>query len=189
MDSGNEWRTVISETLRHKLKLTTTPFRGPQNIGTAKAGTTLKILGVLAQPIHFHFRDNPNAGIFSILPLVLQGLAMDINISGPFMQHHGIIQNHQQGCLQIGHHNIPLAISASSAIRRVYVRETTIIPPQSIATVAATIGGPESSTTWEVQTKSLSDDWGLLLEERPILTKGASRTISAINPSNQPLVL
>jgi hypothetical protein len=55
VDSGNLWKNVLSLDFLHQLGLTRDDLRevpGIQEVGTAKSGTGLKVLGELKTPIH-----------------------------------------------------------------------------------------------------------------------------------------
>jgi len=77
----------------------------------------------------FQFAECPTAGVFHTRPVVLDGLAMDMNISGPFLQKHAIDQLHSEGVLRTKQGKIPLRTQpAVGAPRGVHVAATMIIP-------------------------------------------------------------
>ena len=110
-------------------------------IGTAKSGSSLKVLGRLKKPIPIQL--GPNLPKLSIQPVVIQGLAMNLNISGPFLAANKIDQLHSKNCLLVKGQYVPLTIHAPS--REIhslvdyqlktptYVREEVIITPRSQA--------------------------------------------------------
>jgi hypothetical protein len=58
VDSGNLWKNVLSLDFLYQLGLTRDDLRevpGIQEVGTAKSGTGLKVLGELKTPIHLRF--------------------------------------------------------------------------------------------------------------------------------------
>jgi hypothetical protein len=58
VDSGNLWKNVLSLDFLHQLGLTRDDLRevpGIQEVGTAKSGTGLKVVGELYTPIHLRF--------------------------------------------------------------------------------------------------------------------------------------
>jgi hypothetical protein len=58
VDSGNLWKNVLLLDFLHQLGLTRDDLRevpGIQEVGTAKSGTGLKVLGELKTPIHLRF--------------------------------------------------------------------------------------------------------------------------------------
>jgi hypothetical protein len=81
VDSGNLWKNVLSLDFLHQLELTRDDLQevpGIQEVGTAKSGTGLKVLGELKTPIHLRFGGC--ATRFKCRPVVLEGLSM------PFIQ-------------------------------------------------------------------------------------------------------
>jgi hypothetical protein len=57
-DSGNLWKNVLLLDFLHQLGLTLDDLRevpGIQEVGTAKSGTGLKVLGESKTPIHLQF--------------------------------------------------------------------------------------------------------------------------------------
>jgi hypothetical protein len=101
VDSGNLWKNVLSLDFLHQLGLTCNDLRrevpGIQEVGTAKSGTGLKVVGELKTPIHLQFGGC--ATQFKCRPVVLQGLSMPFNVSGPFLAQFGIDQLHSEGAL------------------------------------------------------------------------------------------
>jgi hypothetical protein len=86
VDSGNLWKNVLSFDFLHQLGLTHDNLRevpGIQEVGTAKSGTGLKVLRELKTPIHLQFGGC--ATQFKCRPVVLEGLSMPFNLSGPFL--------------------------------------------------------------------------------------------------------
>jgi hypothetical protein len=77
VDSGNLWKNVLSLDFLHQLGLTRDDLRevpGIQEVGTAKSGAGLKVLGELKTPIHLRFGGC--ATRFKCCPVVLEGLSM-----------------------------------------------------------------------------------------------------------------
>jgi hypothetical protein len=73
VDSGNLWKNVLSLDFLHQLGLTRYDLRevpGIQEVGTAKSGTGLKVLGELKTPIHLRFGGC--ATRFKCRPVVLE---------------------------------------------------------------------------------------------------------------------
>ncbi len=109
IDSGNLWRVAISEDFYNQLParfrlLRTIP--GIDQVGTAKQGAGLRVLGELATPVPLRFGGHPT--IFKCRPAVLQGLSRDINISGPFLKQYHIDQLHSQDAIRVQGRIIPL---------------------------------------------------------------------------------
>jgi hypothetical protein len=58
VDSGNLWKNVLSLDFLHQLGLTRGELRevpGIQEVGIAKSGTELKVVGELKTPTHLRF--------------------------------------------------------------------------------------------------------------------------------------
>ena len=79
---------------------------GEQTVGTAKKGANLTVLGQLRRKITIKIGDHETR--FKDQPMVLDGLAMDFNLSGPFLRKHNINQLHDQDCLGIQGQHVPL---------------------------------------------------------------------------------
>jgi hypothetical protein len=112
VDSGNLWKNVLSLDFLHQLGLTRDNLRevpGIQEVGTAKSGTGLKVLGELKTLIHLRF--GRCATRFKCRPVVLQGLSMPFNLSCPFLAQYGINQLHSEGALLAQGKKIPLVAS------------------------------------------------------------------------------
>jgi hypothetical protein len=103
VDSGNEWRTAISEEFAKALGYPRAKLRtiSEKAVGTAKNGATIRILGEVPEPLRFHFEQGPSLGTFLMRPAVLESLSSPVNISGPFLHHHRIDQLHSRGALQV----------------------------------------------------------------------------------------
>lgn len=102
VDSGNLWKNVLSLDFLHQLGLTRDDLRevpGIHEVGTAKSGAGLKVLGELKTPIHLRFGGC--ATRFKCRPVVLEGLSMPFNLSGPFLAQFGIDQLHSEGALLV----------------------------------------------------------------------------------------
>ena len=148
MDSGNTWRTVISEhfamILGLNLELDLRPLKH-KKIGTAKANETLEIVGETKQFMHLAFLHCPTK--FKFRPVVIKGLAMPINISGPFMKTHHIDQLHSQNALRVqGHliplfHDVPNPRDIEQTKLDLVLENETPIPPFSCNHVVAKIKG------------------------------------------------
>ena len=109
-------------------------------VGTAKAGNRLKVLGVPTSAISLQFGGHPSK--FKIKPLVVEGLTMNVNISGPFMEKHCLDQIHSKRALKVNGRLIPLIrpeseeeICAMQAVEDeeaiAYVAQTVTVPPLS----------------------------------------------------------
>lgn len=151
VDSGNTWRTVISPAMCRRLgyKLDQLlPVPGAERVGTAKAGTTIKVLGQLPKPISLRLGSHPT--IFKLTPAVLEGLSTPVNLSGRFLQKHNIDQLHSKRALRVQGRLVPLRAPAADCPAAagdsvLYIDKTETIPPWSIQHVQlrapAVVGG------------------------------------------------
>lgn len=142
VDSGNVWRNVMSEGLFYKLGFNKDDLhivQGQSSVGTAKEGADLKVLGEMKNAIHLKFGDHGCR--FKDKPVVLAGLSMDFNISGPFLKRHQINQLHDIDCLGIQGRKVPLigALKEEDVVESEFLstpiivgEEVTIPPGQSL---------------------------------------------------------
>ena len=100
IDSGNTWRTVISEDFANTLGFSSYNLKPIPitTVGTAKHNSTLHVLGELPTNIFILFQNCPVK--FRCKPAVIRDLAMSINICGPFLKRHNLNQMHSLNCLQ-----------------------------------------------------------------------------------------
>ncbi len=115
MDSGNTWRTVVSPDFALKLGLNLTTDLRPltlTHIGTAKSDSSMKVLGETRRHIHVQLSTCPTK--FKLRPVVVEGLAMPMNIAGPFLKRHNIDQIHSRDSLSLQGKLIPLLKQAAS---------------------------------------------------------------------------
>ena len=139
VDSGNLFKNVISKDLMLALGLTLAdlaPMEDKTTVGTAKKGECLQILGRVKKPLHITLGDNPTK--FKTRPVVLDGLAMAFNISGPFLSKHSIDQLHSRGVLRVQGRTInlldnPRPRGSERVTDKVYVVQDTCVPPSSVA--------------------------------------------------------
>ena len=93
LDSGNTWHSAISEKFLATLNRTSADLEKipeVESVATANEKGRLQVLGRLRKPLKLQFVGHETAINFT--PVVLRDLAMDINISGPFLKRHGIDQ-------------------------------------------------------------------------------------------------
>ena len=143
LDSGNLAGNVISlkfaQLLGYK-RDQIQPLKHLQQIGTAKKGERLTVCGVLPKPLYLQFGGL--ATKFKTKPMVIDGLSMNVNISGPFMAKHSIDQMHSRNALSVQGHLVPLfgtganrtlaAMQQTETTSSVaYVTNDTIVPPLS----------------------------------------------------------
>lgn len=104
------------------------------NLQTAKEGSAMTILGETEKPVRMrlgHIRR-----VFQFHPVVVQGLTMPLNISGPFLQKYGIDQINSRRTLRYNGQEVPLEdkngqVHYQYGITRIHVLKTTIIPPHT----------------------------------------------------------
>lgn len=144
IDSGNLWRTIISPAFLRRLGYAKTDLRpvpGLTKIGTAKKGANLVILGQLRHYLPLRF--GAEGEVFKVQPVVVEGLTMDMNISGPFLKTHQIDQIHSADSLRIKGKLIKLISPRQESSRRRRATallldpngEYAILPPLAISTI------------------------------------------------------
>jgi hypothetical protein len=143
VDSGNIWRNAISKdfALNH-MKLTEADIRplSTKTIGTAKDGASMRVLGEVTRPLPLQL-----GGISTCLktrPVVVEGLSMPFNLSGPFLKQHKIDQIHSEDCICFQGHDVKLLkrrkgsyTDVEAALSNVYVVKKTVVKPMQHATV------------------------------------------------------
>jgi hypothetical protein len=153
VDSGNLWKNVLSLDFLHQLGLTRDDLRevhGIQEVGTAKSGTGLKVLGELKTPIHLRFGGC--ATWFKCRPVVLEGLSMPFNLSGPFFAQFGIDQLHSEEALLVQGQKIPMVASLNPSadveqtVSNLYVMEKVTVPAFSETKFAVRASAVEGGT-------------------------------------------
>jgi hypothetical protein len=126
---------VLSLDFLHQLGLTRDDLRevpGIEEVGTAKSGTGLKVVGELKTPIHLCFGGC--ATCFKCRPVFLEGLSMPFNLSGPFLAQFGINQLHSEGALLVQGKKIPLVPSLNPSadveqtVSNLYLMEKVTVP-------------------------------------------------------------
>ena len=75
-------------------------------VGTARKGTHLNIKGRLRHPLTFHIGTKGQS--LQLRPVVIEGLSMGLNISGPYLAKRGIDQIHSKNSLLIDGKLLPL---------------------------------------------------------------------------------
>ena len=92
IDSGNCLDNALSLDLFHQLGLNKNhlePYHIPR-VGTARKGTHLNIKGRLKHPLTFAVGTKGQT--LKIRPVVIEGLSMGLNISGPLLSSGGHIE-------------------------------------------------------------------------------------------------
>jgi hypothetical protein len=115
---------------------------GIQEVGTAKSGTGLEVVGELKTPIHS--RLGGCATRFKCRSVVLEGLSMPFNVSGPFLAQFGIDKLHSEGALLVQGKKILLVTSINPTVdveqnvTNLYLVEKVTVPAFSETKFAAT---------------------------------------------------
>lgn len=115
VDSGNLWRNVMSERFLNALgygQKDLVPVPGHEQIGTAKQGSALRVLGQLKRPVRLYLGAGTTA--FSCRPVVLEGLSMSFNLCGPFLKAHNIDQLHSKDALRVQGRNVKMIAAIPS---------------------------------------------------------------------------
>ena len=146
IDSGNCLENALSLDLFHQLGLTKNhlePYHIPR-VGTARKGTYLNIKGRLKHPLTFIVGTRGQT--LKIRPVVIEGLSMGLNISGPYLAKRGIDQIHSKNSLlldgkllplvsyrhQIGVASLPSEITSSHLQEYpLFMAQDQVIPPWS----------------------------------------------------------
>ena len=134
LDSGNTFSSCISDRFLRRMGLTTDDLEplALATVGSAKEGAALAVMGQLKRPLQL--RVGGYSCTFPLKAVVLEGLAMDINLSGPWMKQHGIDQIHSQDAIMVRGTKINLLSPEVPAARRrephrVMTIEKVVIPP------------------------------------------------------------
>ena len=144
IDSGNLYRTVISKKLAARLHIDLqrlAPLRQTQ-VGTAKAGSNLRVLGQVREPLYLKLGDHPTR--LAVRPVIIDQLAMPLNLSGLFCKAYGIDQLHSEDKIKFQGRTVRVYATAQDACPEgitalddtVYVKEDTEVPPDSEVVVA-----------------------------------------------------
>ena len=139
VNSGNVWRNATSRQFFDQLGLTNahiSPMPGVQ-VGMAQASAKLDVLGEVAKPLHIQFDGLDTK--FKFQPVVIENLAMDINICVPFLRQHSIDQIHSKNALQIQGQLVPLypipqttPVTPEATHSCAYLTTDVTIPPYSV---------------------------------------------------------
>ncbi len=129
LDSGNLWKNVISEDFYKHSKLgPLVPCRSAK-VGTAKKGADMTALGTVEMELSL-----PTGHTCRTDAVVIKGLSMDLNLSGPFMRSQGWDQIHSRGMLRVNGCDVPLT-GKSPAWPCAYVNRKTLIPGRSFTKI------------------------------------------------------
>ena len=140
VDSGNLFDNVMSKELLFQIGLTLADLEpvDQRSIGTAKEGAKLQVLGRVKKPLHLQMGRLPTR--FKTRPVVLEGLSMPFNLSGPFLKQYGIDQLHSKDSLKVQGVCIPLVATIGPPASEVaeantYVAETITAGPYAVTPV------------------------------------------------------
>ena len=101
LDSGNTWINAISRRLCRRLGISVKGLQPLPNskLGTAKEGDHLVILGEVPQAIQLRVKGV--GPIFPFRPIVIDHLAMDVNLPGPWLKQNRWDKVHSSDSLSI----------------------------------------------------------------------------------------
>ena len=134
VDSGNLYRCVISERFFKqvcgKKKITPLAIKAIKTADKTEAG--LQVLGEPEQSLTLS-TIKPKIQ-FQFKPVIVRNLAMDLNISGPWMKANNWDQIHSKNCLRIQGQSVPLCNSDHIEVpeAELYACQETRIPPRSM---------------------------------------------------------
>ena len=158
VDSGNSAGNAMSWTFARTLGLRKEDLEpDPQcpRVGTAKEEAHLQVLGRPKRKMTLRIGGLPVK--FSTKPLIVRGLNMAFNISGPFMRKHGIDQFHSRQSLRIQGKFIPLMTAVTkdqvAEIAKIepaestsYVAQETVVPANAAAFLPLRVPAVEQGT-------------------------------------------
>ncbi len=164
VDSGNTWRTAISTAMANRMGLKSSnlrPVPGVTTVQTAKSGDGLRLLGETRKLISIRIGEHPTA--FKCRPVVLDGLSMAVNLSGPFLRKNGINQLHTRNALSIGRRIIPMMSQMTVADLHqgevpVYVEEKVVLPPRTHQIITLRVPGVIAMQTKAGQGLVMADE-------------------------------
>ena len=138
VDSGNTWRNAISEKFLEEMGLSledVQPLPGVSSVKTAGKGQSLEVLGELKSPVRIQLGGHRRT--FKDKPAVIRNLEMPLNISGPFLKHHGIDQCHSQDALKVDGKLVPLlgTDTGKPAVSNLYLTRDCVVPPQRMTMI------------------------------------------------------
>ena len=105
------------------------------SVGTAKQGSQLKVLGEPKKPLKL--RTLEPIFSYNFTPVIIEDMAMDLNIAGPWMKLHKWDQIHTENAVRIHHHLLPLCPKHSVEAPRslLHVAEKTTVPGNSMTVI------------------------------------------------------
>jgi len=149
VDSGNLWECVISPHMLQRLGIATADLEAVPiaRLATAKTGSSLEVLGRVRRPLQLQFLDAAEgaAELIHFRPVVIQDLAMEVNLSGPFLRKHGINQLHTKDALDFRGAHVPLIASLDAKLPEaisgqgaptIWTSRLVEIPPRKLSSVS-----------------------------------------------------
>jgi hypothetical protein len=124
------------------------PLKGINSVGSPKLGAMMKVWGEF--PTAVTLRIGGHQHPFEFKPVVLEGFAMPLNISGPFLAEHDIDQLHSLKAIQVKGMTVKLLARpqhqpTEDFISTVYTLEDAILAPFSQQLVRTAISSMEAN--------------------------------------------
>ena len=142
VDSGNLWRTCINPEMMKAIGLERSdlrPLQRPVRVTTAKEGANLKVWGETKNFLHLSLGSSRTR--FKFRPVVVERLAMPLNISARFLRKHHMDQLHSRNTIRVQNKEYPLFASRKGETKLaameliqplhqpVWVKDSLIVPP------------------------------------------------------------
>ncbi len=143
VDSGNIWRSAISAQFAKEIGLQDKDLQPAtvNTVGTAKKGAHLKILGEPKKTLVLRVVGTESAYPFQ--PIVVEGLSMPINLSGPWMKMCQWDHLHGKDALRINGRDVQLSARRGPTTldggHRIYAAEKTQLAGRSLTFIAACV--------------------------------------------------
>ena len=140
IDSGNTWHSVISESVMTKLGFTKGQLSAVKDktVQLADNNSQIKTLGQIPRTLKLKVPGVETA--FKFKPIVVKDLAMDINISGPFMAAHKWVHDYGNAQLIAQGRKIPLLATMGPPVcSQVYTTEDTVVEPWAFKFIDALV--------------------------------------------------
>ena len=153
VDSGNVYRTVISETFAKLLRIDPRDLVPlvHDSVQTADKDGKLQVLGEVPRDLRFTVypvgHEADQGVTFRLRPAVVRGLGMMVNLSGPFLKAAHIDQLHSQDALRLKDGSMVQLLPWESsqiepelAVTSVVVEQRTRLPARSVSYVPSVAG-------------------------------------------------
>ena len=141
IDSGNLWKPAISKEFYESLGLKIADLtKLTEKVATAKKDDFLDVLGEVQTNLWLTTLNSPKR--WPIKPIVVGGLSMAVNISGPWMKAMRWDQIHSEDGMMIDQELVPLCRPEAireKAMATAFTTEETIIPARTIANIGLNI--------------------------------------------------